>query len=282
MILYCVHLKHILIITLAHLSSSSGIGLASVRLFLNLKAKVVIGDLKPPPDDILPSVVYTKVDVISWSDQKAMFKAAIDTYGRVDHAFANAGIPPQETFMEDNLDDKGELLPPNLKVVQVNYIGEIYTVKLAIHYIRKNPNGGSIALTGSASSFQEMIGPDYTSSKTGVLGLMRGMMHLMNSAEMPIRINVIGPQWVETGLAPSAAWNIIGEAVQSPDFVARQVALLMADKKRHGQFLFSDMYVVKEIEGPMNKLAEEFPEKSKPGWIGLNDAMMKLRASQVV
>lgn len=255
--------------------SSSGIGLSTVRLLLSLKAKVAVGDINPPPDEVLSKVVYTKVDVTSWDDQKALFKAATEKYGRIDHAFANAGVPPTDTFLEDNVDDKGEPLPPNLKTVQINYIGVIYTVKLAVHHIRKNPEGGSIVLTGSASSFQEFMAPDYTSSKTGVLGVMRGMMHLMNNEQLPIRINLIGPQWVQTNLAPAEAFDVIGSAMQSPDFIARQVALLMADKKRHGHFLFSDMYVVKEIETEMNKLAESFPEKEKDGWVGLNDAMKK-------
>lgn len=224
---------------------------------------------------MLSEVAYTKVDVTSWDDQKALFKLATEKYGRVDHAFANAGVPPIATFLEDEVDDKGELLPPNLKVVQVNFIGLIYTVKLAIHHIRKNPEGGSVVLTGSASSFQQFMAPDYTSSKTGVLGVMRGMMHLLNTSELPIRLNTIGPQWVQTNLAPSDAFDLIASAMQSPDFIARQVALLMADKNRHGQFIFSDMYVVKEIEGEMTRLAESFPVKDKEGWVGLNEAMMK-------
>ena len=176
-------------------------------------------------------------------------------------------------FLEDDLDDKGELLPPNTKVIQINLIGVIYTAKLAIHYIRKTQGKGSVVLTGSASSFQQMMIPDYTCAKTGVLGLMRGMMHLMNNADLPIRMNVLGPQWVQTNIVPTDAFKLIGEAAQTPDFIARQVAYLMADETRHGQFLFSDCYVVKEIERPTQELIDGFLERKAPGWAGLNETL---------
>lgn len=50
------------------------------------------------------------------------------------------------------MDENGDLLPPNLDTINVNLIGVMYTVKLAIYYIKQNPNGGSIVMTGSGSS----------------------------------------------------------------------------------------------------------------------------------
>ena len=70
---------------------SSGIGLATTRLLLKLEAKVAIGDVNPPPEDVLSQVVYRKVDVTSWTDQRALFESALAAYKRIDHVFANAG-----------------------------------------------------------------------------------------------------------------------------------------------------------------------------------------------
>lgn len=276
---------------------SSGIGLATVRLLLRLNAKVVVGDRNSPPEDVASSVLYVKVDVISWEDQRLMFQMAYEVHGRIDHVFANAGkspgrelgrsrpltmlvtgIQPLTNFMEDEMDSDGELVAPNLKVFHVNLFGEIYSVKLAIHYMRKQESGGSIVLTGSASSFQQMMCADYTCAKTGVMGLMRGMMHLLHP-HLPIRINMMAPQWAGTNIAPAEAWDSIKAAVASPDFVARKPVFLMADRNRHGQFLFSDMGVVKEIEGPMNDLAKTFLESDQPGWMGLNEAIVYWQGS---
>ena len=69
----------------------SGIGLATVRQLLKLGAEVAIGDINPPSEEIAQDVVYKKVDVTSWEDQRDLFETALATFGKIDHAFANAG-----------------------------------------------------------------------------------------------------------------------------------------------------------------------------------------------
>ena len=56
------------------------------------------------------------------------------------------------TLLEDTTDSNGDPLPPKLNTINVNLIGVMYTTKLAIHYLKQNPAGGSIVLTGSGSS----------------------------------------------------------------------------------------------------------------------------------
>src|SRR5688572_13669142 len=72
----------------------SGIGLATVRRFVNEGAQVVIGDL----DDVRgkelaqePGVSYVHTDVAEREQVDALFRTAHDTYGSVDIAFNNAG-----------------------------------------------------------------------------------------------------------------------------------------------------------------------------------------------
>jgi NAD(P)-dependent dehydrogenase (short-subunit alcohol dehydrogenase family) len=132
--------------------ASSGIGLATVKLLLYHNAKVFAGDLNPLPSPEDLSVPFKKVDVTSWSDQLALFKAAKEKYGRIDHIFANAGITATENLLEDDVDENGDLLPPKLKTINVNLVGVVYTTKLGLHYLKQNPEGGSIVMTGSVAS----------------------------------------------------------------------------------------------------------------------------------
>lgn len=76
--------------------------------------------------------------------------------------FANAGITATTSLLEDEVDSNGDLLPPNLKTIEVNLLGCLYTVKLGIHHIRKNPSGGSIVITASASSLMRFPTTDYS------------------------------------------------------------------------------------------------------------------------
>jgi NAD(P)-dependent dehydrogenase (short-subunit alcohol dehydrogenase family) len=92
------------------------------------------------------------------------FKAAAEHYGKIDHVFANAGIAPTINFLEDDLDEDGDLAPPNLRTLDVNLTGCLYTVKLGIHYLRNNSAGGSIVIAASASSFMRFPPVDYSAS----------------------------------------------------------------------------------------------------------------------
>ena len=119
-------------------------------------------DVNPLPEPENSSVSFLKVDVTSWTDQVAMFKAAEKKYGKMDHVFANAGIGSSFSLLEDEVDTQGDLLPPKLDTINVNLIGCIYTVKLGIHYLAKTRRGGSIVVTGSASSIARFPQTDYS------------------------------------------------------------------------------------------------------------------------
>ncbi|KAK3718306.1 hypothetical protein LTR37_005119 [Vermiconidia calcicola] len=208
---------------------SSGIGLATVKLCLNAGAKVVGGDVNPCPHSS-DSLIYERVDVTDWKSQAALFKKAIEAYGRVDHIFANAGIAIVDNFVTDVLDSDGELQPPNLRV--------IYSCKLGIHWLRKNLEGGSVVITGSASSFLPFFLTDYGVSKHAVLGLMRGLNE--NLAETKIRVNCVTPHWTATGLAPKEViQDKLGITMQGPEAVAKSAMWLMAGESRRGQTIYS-------------------------------------------
>src|SRR3954463_14517894 len=72
----------------------SGIGLATVRRFLEEGAQVVIGDLDDARGKELgdePGVTYVHAEVTDKKQVDALFRTAFDTYGAVDIAFNNAG-----------------------------------------------------------------------------------------------------------------------------------------------------------------------------------------------
>ena len=71
--------------------ASSGIGLATARLCLDLGAKVVVGDVQKCPIES-ESLTFQQVDVRDWKSQTALFKKGVEVFGRVDHVFANAGL----------------------------------------------------------------------------------------------------------------------------------------------------------------------------------------------
>ncbi|OAL47648.1 NAD(P)-binding protein [Pyrenochaeta sp. DS3sAY3a] len=226
----------------------TGIGLATLRRVLKHGGKVFASDLNPLPSPENGTVPFMKVNVTSWAEQLAMFKAAEKEYGKIDHVFANAGVQPTVSLLEDDVDENGDLLPPRLDTFNVNMTGAVYTVKLGIHFLKRNPNGGSIVATASVSSFTRFPATDYTAAKHGVLGLVRALYsHL--SPKLPIRINAIAPSWTDTGMMPREVLVALGEGgYQSADVVGRSVTLLMTDSARHGELIYSDRGEFRDLE----------------------------------
>ena len=199
----------------------------------------------------IETLKFVTADTSSWDSLRTLFNEAVKAFGRIDHVFANAGIGPRTSFLEESLDENGELAPPDMKVLNVNMNGAIYTTRLAVHYFKKCAGRhnrvatGSIVFTASASSFQTFGAPDYATAKHAVLGLMRSLV-----AQLPgnVRVNAIAPSWTSSGLVSPEFLASLGVITQDPDVVARSVTLLFADSERNGHLIYSWEGKYKEID----------------------------------
>jgi NADP-dependent 3-hydroxy acid dehydrogenase YdfG len=87
----------------------------------------------------------------------------------------NAGFGDRGDYF-DHLTADGDPLKPEFDCLKVTLIGQMYTVKLAMHYMRKqSPQGGAIVSTVSRSGYDCQSIPVYAASKHGMIGLMRGL-----------------------------------------------------------------------------------------------------------
>ena len=88
---------------------ANGIGAATVRLLYEKGAKVVFGDLNVTASELLVSslnsehVTALKTDVTSYEDNLALFRMALERYGKVDHAISIAGIMEQGDWFHPSL-----------------------------------------------------------------------------------------------------------------------------------------------------------------------------------
>lgn len=70
---------------------------------------------------------------------------------------------------------------------------------------------------------------------------------------LPIRINVIAPSWTDTSLVDPGVIAAIGQdKFQSADAPARSATLLMADRQRHGELVYSKCGNFKDLENGEN------------------------------
>jgi NAD(P)-dependent dehydrogenase (short-subunit alcohol dehydrogenase family) len=179
----------------------SGIGLATVRRFVEEGARVVIGDIDDASGEALvaelggPDVAtYVHVDVTSKEEVDALFKTAKDTYGSVDIAFNNAGISPPE---DDSILDTD--LDAWRKVQEVNLTSVYLCCKAALPYMLEQKRGSII----NTASFVAVMGAatsqiSYSASKGGVLSMSRELG--VQFARQGVRVNALCPGPVETPL----------------------------------------------------------------------------------
>lgn len=203
------------------------------------------------------NLAFQKTNVTSWTELSGLFKFGLSRFKQIDGVFANAGITGRNTYVNERLDEAGDLLEPDHLVLEINLKAVINTTALAIHHMKKQAMGGSIVLTASASSFQRFRLGDYTTAKHGVLGLMRSLEPILHPT-LPIRINAIAPSWTTTGLVPEGTIEAVaGIGTQTPSVVAKSVAVLFADDKRHGQLIYSVEGKYSEAEGTLLKAAAD-------------------------
>ncbi|KAF2202000.1 NAD(P)-binding protein [Delitschia confertaspora ATCC 74209] len=177
---------------------SSGIGLATATLLSDLSPKnnIVFLDLRQPPSTFKhdPSrVLFHSCDITSWPEQRAGFEAAHAKFGRIDAVFVNAGIAEyRDQFFTDELDSEGKLKELDRKVLNIDMDAAANTTKLAIHFLKKNKEGGQIVITSSLAGYLATADqPLYSAAKHGVVGLMRALKR--DCAKLNIALSVVAP-----------------------------------------------------------------------------------------
>jgi len=131
----------------------SGIGLATTRRFVGEGARVVVGDLDEAGltavrAELGDAVAGVRCDVTVDEDVDALCATALDRFGGLHVAFANAGIGSAATIEDADPADW-------MRVVSVNLLGPMLTIK---HSAPLMAAGGSIIVTASLNAVQPAAG----------------------------------------------------------------------------------------------------------------------------
>lgn len=148
-----------------------------------------------------------QVDVTNYDQQAQAFLQTFEWGGnRLDFFFANAGIGDTDSLYKDmsGIDEKTGLPKPlDLRTVDVNLDAVIQGVHLARHFFaeKNNKPGGKILATSSVIGvYANHPMPLYSTSKYGVIGLVRALAPVYLKDNMTI--NCICPALIETNLMP--------------------------------------------------------------------------------
>jgi NAD(P)-dependent dehydrogenase (short-subunit alcohol dehydrogenase family) len=223
---------------------SSGIGKASALAFAREGAKVVVSDINVAGGEETARLIqeaggealFIKADVSQAAEVEALVKQTVETYGRLDCAYNNAGIVSTVEAFGLAIHDYPEAVWD--RVLSVNLKGVWLCLKYECAQMLQQGGG---AIVNTASIWVVVGAPGvsaYVASKHAVVGLTRAAA--LEYATKGIRINAVNPGTIRTPLldpfiaavpdleATFTAQHPVGR-IGRPDEVAEAVVWLCSD-----------------------------------------------------
>ncbi len=172
--------------------ATSGMGLETAKRFLAEGAKVVLTGrsqekLNQLPAELDGDYLLVKAEASSIADSRMLIEKTVETFGKIDVLFLNAGIFRIETI---------DMLTEEIfdEVYNINVRGPLFTVNAAHDYLNE---GASIIFNTSVSGVKGFPGMAvYGSSKAALRSMTRTLA--AEFGPKGIRVNSISPGPIDT------------------------------------------------------------------------------------
>jgi NADP-dependent 3-hydroxy acid dehydrogenase YdfG len=174
--------------------ASSGIGAATARRASGEGWRVVLAARSLEPMQEIASALggperalAVRCDVTEWEDQQRMVQRALDAFGRIDAAFANAGFGGARGFLADTPEHWREM-------VLTNVYGAALTIRACVPALRESR--GHLLLTSSVAGRRVLPGSMYSCTKHAVTAMGEAARQDLNGSG--VRVTLIEPGMVDT------------------------------------------------------------------------------------
>jgi NADP-dependent 3-hydroxy acid dehydrogenase YdfG len=194
--------------------ASSGIGAATARQAREQGYRLVLGARSLDRLEELAEelggpehALAVRCDVSEWQDQQQLVAAALEAFGRIDVAFANAGFGGPRGFLKDTVEHWREM-------VLTNVYGAALTLRATIPALTESK--GHLLLTSSVAGRRALPGSMYSCTKHAVTAMGEAARQDLHGTG--VRVTLIEPGMVDTPFFD----NRPTEALQDDD-IARAV-----------------------------------------------------------
>jgi NADP-dependent 3-hydroxy acid dehydrogenase YdfG len=202
--------------------ASSGIGEATARRAVEAGYHVVLGARSVDKLEALSeelgsnNAIAQRCDVTEWGDQEALVRAAVDRFGRLDVALANAGFGATRGFLEES---------PELwkSMVLTNVYGCALTIRATLPSLKESK--GHLLLTGSVAGRRALPGSLYSATKWAVTAMGEAARLELNGTG--VRVTLIEPGSVDTPFFDSPPQGAL-----EPDDIARAILYAVTQPSR--------------------------------------------------
>jgi tropinone reductase I len=226
---------------------TKGIGLATVKEFLELGAEViaVARDTKSINGKLKHSANLITIDgdVTDAKFRTQLIKKVKDSWGKIDVLVNNVGTNVRKKFIDYTEEEYRKLFETNLfSLTEIT--------RLAYPLLKNSGNASVINIASVAGSFDLQTGPPYGMTKAAIIQLSK---HLAAEwASDHIRVNTVSPWYIQTPLTeavlaqPDRLEKILARTpmnrVGQPEEVADLIAYLAMDKSSYitGQNIMID------------------------------------------
>ena len=190
--------------------AGSGIGAATARRFHAEGAKVVLADISGDQEAIAKELgdgaLSVHVDVSQGDSVAAMVQTTLDTFGRLDVLFNNAGIDgdffPVGELPEESWD----------KVQNINLRGVYLGMRHGIPAMLASGGGSIISTASMAATVAFPTMASYCAAKGGVVMLTKTAA--AEYAAQGIRVNAISPGTIQTAITVHLPQDMIKAIIE--------------------------------------------------------------------
>jgi NADP-dependent 3-hydroxy acid dehydrogenase YdfG len=174
--------------------ASSGIGAETARHAANDGYRLVLAARSTEAIEQLAAelggpdrAIAVTCDVTEFDQQQAMVAAALEHFGALDVAFANAGFGSGRGFLTGDVDHWKSM-------VLTNVYGAALTIRATLEALKAS--SGHLLLTGSVAGRRALSGSLYSATKWAVTAMGESVRQELNGTG--VRVTLIEPGMVDT------------------------------------------------------------------------------------